>query len=78
MLEDVSVPALLCSLVHMTGDPSWIRDRALPQPASSTDFQCGLTEDELADIPGGAARHRRVPRRRVRAPAPLPTSCCAR
>ena len=22
-LEDVSVPALLCSLVHMTGDPSW-------------------------------------------------------
>ena len=25
-LEDVSVPVLLCSLVHMTGDPSWIRD----------------------------------------------------
>ena len=24
-LEDVSVPALLCSLVHITGDPSWIR-----------------------------------------------------
>ena len=25
-LEDVAVPVLLCSLVHMTGDPSWIRD----------------------------------------------------
>ena len=24
------MPALLCSLVHMTGDPSWIRERALP------------------------------------------------
>src|SRR5262245_38500996 len=29
MLEDVSVPVLLCSLVHMTGDPSWIRERSL-------------------------------------------------
>ena len=25
-LEDVNVPALLCSLVHMTGDAGWIRD----------------------------------------------------
>ena len=24
-LEDASVPALLCPLVHMTGDPAWIR-----------------------------------------------------
>ena len=28
-LQDVSVPALLCSLVHMTGDPAWIRGRLL-------------------------------------------------
>jgi 4-hydroxyacetophenone monooxygenase len=24
-LEDVSIPALMCSMVHMTGDPSWVR-----------------------------------------------------
>ena len=29
-LEDVSVPALLCSLVHITGDPSWIRGDLRP------------------------------------------------
>ncbi|MET0158813.1 MAG: 4-hydroxyacetophenone monooxygenase, partial [Acidimicrobiales bacterium] len=50
MLEELSAPALLCSLVHMTGDPSWIRERALPQPATSTQFQCGLDEDERAEI----------------------------
>jgi 4-hydroxyacetophenone monooxygenase len=49
-LEDVAVPALLCSLVHMTGDPSWIRERRLRVPASSADYQGGLTPDELADI----------------------------
>jgi 4-hydroxyacetophenone monooxygenase len=54
MLEDLSAPALLCSLVHMTGDPAWIRDRALPRPASSTEFQCGLAEDERAAIDAAA------------------------
>ena len=49
-LEDVCVPALLCSLVHMTGDPAWIRERPLPQLASSADYQCGLTQEQLADI----------------------------
>ena len=49
-LEDVCIPALMCSLVHMTGDPSWIRERRLPLLASSSDYQCGLTESEQADI----------------------------
>jgi 4-hydroxyacetophenone monooxygenase len=49
-LEDMNVPALCCSLVHMTGDPSWIRDRNLPQLASSSDLQCGLTTAERAEI----------------------------
>lgn len=49
-LEDVAVPALLCSLVHMTGDPSWIRERTLPIVGTSSDFQAGLTADEQADI----------------------------
>ena len=32
-LEDASVPTLLCSLVHMTGDPSWIRERTRSAPS---------------------------------------------
>jgi 4-hydroxyacetophenone monooxygenase len=55
-LDDVAVPALLCSLVHMTGDPSWVRERALRTLPSSSDYQCGLTAEEQADI-----RHRAVP-----------------
>jgi 4-hydroxyacetophenone monooxygenase len=46
----VSVPALLCSLVHMTGDPAWIRERPLTQLPSSADYQCGLTAEERADF----------------------------
>lgn len=49
-LEAVSVPALLCSLVHMTGDPSWIRARPLAQLGSSSDFQCGLSGDDCDSI----------------------------
>ena len=47
-LEDVSVPALLCSLVHMTGDPSWIRDR--PRIAAGLGLQGGVKPDEQAAI----------------------------
>jgi 4-hydroxyacetophenone monooxygenase len=49
-LEDVSVPALLCSLVHMTADASWIREHRLPLMASSADYQAGLTVEQQADI----------------------------
>jgi 4-hydroxyacetophenone monooxygenase len=48
-LEDVSVPALLCSLVHMTGDPSWIRDRFRPRSAISNELQGGMTDEDLAE-----------------------------
>src|ERR1700733_1362148 len=47
-LEDVSVPALLCSLVHMTGDPSWIRGTIKPRIAVSLEFQSGIPENGLA------------------------------
>jgi 4-hydroxyacetophenone monooxygenase len=49
-LADVSVPALLCSLVHMTGDPSWIRGQVLQRMALSSDFQCGLSEEARTEI----------------------------
>jgi 4-hydroxyacetophenone monooxygenase len=49
-LGDVSVPALLCSLVHMTGDPSWIRGSLKPPLANSLDFQSGMAPETLAEV----------------------------
>jgi 4-hydroxyacetophenone monooxygenase len=49
-LGDVSIPALLCSLVHMTGDPSWVRDLTLERGALSSDFQSGLSEEARLEI----------------------------
>jgi len=55
-LEDVSVPALLCSLVHLTGDPSWIRGDVAPTLSMLNEYQGGLSEEQLAD-----ARARALP-----------------
>jgi 4-hydroxyacetophenone monooxygenase len=49
-LEDVSIPALLCSLVHLTGDPSWIRGELRPQVSVLNDYQCGMSEDAKAEV----------------------------
>jgi 4-hydroxyacetophenone monooxygenase len=49
-LADVSVPALLCSLVHMTGDPSWIRGDIRPRVAMSLDIQSAMPADEQAEV----------------------------
>jgi 4-hydroxyacetophenone monooxygenase len=49
-LDDVSVPALLCSLVHMTGDPSWIRGDIRPRVAMSLDIQSGMPADDQAEV----------------------------
>jgi 4-hydroxyacetophenone monooxygenase len=49
-LEDVSIPALLCSLVHMTGDVSWIRSAIRPRLGATMDFQIGIPADEQKEI----------------------------
>lgn len=49
-LEDVCVPALMCSMVHLTGDPSWIRGDIRPRSAVLNDYESGLTPDERAQI----------------------------
>ena len=49
-LDDVSIPALLCSLVHMTGDASWIRGDVRPRAAVSLDIQSGIPPDEREDV----------------------------
>ena len=55
-LEDVSVPALLCSMVHITGDPSWIRSELRPHVSMLNDYQGSMTDDEMAE-----ARRRALP-----------------
>ena len=54
-LEDVCLPALLCSLVHMTGDPSWIRSDLRPRYSTATEFQAGMSAEVQAEV-----RHRAV------------------
>src|SRR5437667_7152535 len=49
VLEDVSIPALLCSLVHMTGDPSWIRGHLRPRASALNDYQASMTEEDMAE-----------------------------
>ena len=49
-LEEVSVPALLCSLVHMTGDPAWIRGDIRPRVAMSLDIQSAIPAGERAEV----------------------------
>jgi 4-hydroxyacetophenone monooxygenase len=53
-LRDVSVPALLCSLVHMTGDPAWIRGPVKPRLTLAFDVQSGIPADEQEDVRGAA------------------------
>ena len=55
-LEDASVPALLCSLVHMTGDPAWIRGPRRPRTASFSRLQGGMPDDEQAEVRAEAVR----------------------
>jgi 4-hydroxyacetophenone monooxygenase len=49
-LDDVSVPALLCSLVHMTGDPSWIRGEERPRMLTTMEFQSAMPAEEQAAV----------------------------
>ena len=49
-LEEVSIPALMCSLVHMTGDPSFIRGDIRPRIAMSLDIQSGMPDEDRAEV----------------------------
>lgn len=49
-LEDVSIPALMCSMVHITGDPSWIRGDIRPLGSMLNEYQGYLPEEAKAEI----------------------------
>jgi 4-hydroxyacetophenone monooxygenase len=48
-LEDVSIPTLLCSLVHMAGDPSYIRGHLRPQALFLNEVQGFMSEEDKAE-----------------------------
>jgi 4-hydroxyacetophenone monooxygenase len=50
MLADVSVPTLVMSMVHLTGDPSWIRGPVRPRGLFLNEVQGYMPADELADV----------------------------
>jgi len=49
-LEDVSVPALMASLVHMSGDMSWVRGDIQPNVGQSLDIQGGMSDEDMAEM----------------------------
>src|SRR5580704_17006120 len=55
-LEDVSIPALMCSLVHMSGDLSWVRGDIQPNVGMSLDIQGGMSAGDMEEV-----RRRAIP-----------------
>jgi 4-hydroxyacetophenone monooxygenase len=48
-LEDLSVPTLMLSLVHMTRDPKWIRGDIKPQGLFLNEVQGFMPEEMQAE-----------------------------
>jgi 4-hydroxyacetophenone monooxygenase len=49
-LEKASIPALMASIVHVTGDPSILRGPIRPGPAVIGELQGGLTKEDKARV----------------------------
>lgn len=49
-LEEASIPCLLLSMVHMSGDASLLDGELRPQTCSLNDIQCGMTVDQRAAV----------------------------
>jgi 4-hydroxyacetophenone monooxygenase len=49
-LEDVSVPALIAAVVHITGDLSYLRGSVRPREFVMNEFQGKMTEEEKAEL----------------------------
>ena len=49
-LEDVSIPTLVLSMVHLTGDPSWIRGDVRPNGLFLNEVQGFLSEEDKAAV----------------------------
>ena len=69
-LEDVSIPTLLVSMVHLTGDPSWIRSELKPQGLFLNEIQGFMSEEDKAE-----ARRRALP---ASSRSAMAGACCHR
>lgn len=49
-LEEVGIPALLCSMVHMTGDPAWVRGPLRPTAMMLNEYQGFMDPDDMAEV----------------------------
>ena len=49
-LPDVSIPTLMLSLVHMSGDPELIRGRLKPEGLFLNEVQGYMTEEDKAEV----------------------------
>src|SRR5262249_26850160 len=49
-LERASIPTLMMSLVHVTGDTSWLRGPIRPQPPIMGEVQGGLGDEDKARV----------------------------
>src|SRR5580693_1883596 len=56
LLEDVSVPALMMSVVHMTGDPSIIRGPHRPTGIYLNEVQGFMSDEDQAAVRAEALR----------------------
>ncbi len=50
ILEDLSIPALMCSMVHITGDPSWIRGDIRPVGSALNEYQGYMPDEMRAEV----------------------------
>jgi 4-hydroxyacetophenone monooxygenase len=72
-LEDVSIPTLMLSMVHMTGDPSIIRSELRPQGLFLNEVQGYMSEADKAEVRTRALAVIREYRDRGSEPAPAPS-----
>ena len=49
-LEEVSIPTLLCTMVHITGDPSWVRGELRPKGLFLNEYQGFMDPESMAEV----------------------------
>ncbi|MEM7142914.1 MAG: NAD(P)/FAD-dependent oxidoreductase [Actinomycetota bacterium] len=49
-LEEVSIPTLLCTMVHLTGDPAWVRGDLRPAGLFLNEYQGFMDEESKAEV----------------------------
>ena len=49
-LEEVSIPALMCSMVHLTGDPDWVRSELRPKGMFLNEYTGFMDPADMAEV----------------------------